>query len=101
MSQITMKEAVSKAKLHLVELFSDDALRAVALEEIELRETQSRKVWAVTLGFQRQQKEKIAMPRVNWLRDQEDEKLTGRVYKTLLIDSETGNFLKMDIRQVS
>lgn len=102
MSQITMNEAVAKAKLHLKELYADDAPQSLALEEIEKTEYGGKQLWAVTLGFQR--KRDVSLARDNsamaFLQPRASE-VEHRVYKTVMIDANTGDFVKMDMRQVS
>lgn len=104
MSQITMKEAVSKAKLHLMELYSDDSPQALALEEIDKINDGEKPLWAVTLGFQRRRDVSVARDAaastLSFFQPRTTE-VEHRVYKTVMIDANTGDFVKMDIRQVS
>ena len=46
-----VKEAVRTAKEHVVEVFSDEPIQNVGLEEVEFDE--SNQVWVVTVGFSR------------------------------------------------
>ncbi len=46
-----VKQAVQTAKEHVVELFSDEPIENVGLEEVEFDELNQ--VWAVTIGFSR------------------------------------------------
>lgn len=46
-----VKQAVQMAKEHVVELFADEPIENVGLEEVEFDE--SNQVWAVTIGFAR------------------------------------------------
>lgn len=46
-----VKEAVSLAKQYLLDLFSDEKIENLGLEEVEYQ--RSEKTWAVTLGFSR------------------------------------------------
>jgi hypothetical protein len=99
-SVINVKEAVKTAKSSLLELYEDDPPKALALEEIDRVKDGGRELWAVTLGFFRN---KSLIPAANNLTSiylptpaQEN-----RVYKTVYIDATTGDFVKMDMRQVS
>ncbi len=104
MSQITMKEAVSKAKSLLKDLYADDAPQALALEEIDKIEHGDKQLWAVTLGFQRKRDVSVARDRAasafSFMHARTSD-VEHRVYKTVMIDAKTGDFVKMDMRQVS
>ena len=46
-----VKQAVQTAKEHVVEIFADESIANVGLEEVEFDEMND--VWAVTIGFSR------------------------------------------------
>ena len=46
-----VKEAVQAAKKHVAEIFADESIANVGLEEVEFDETEQ--VWAITIGFSR------------------------------------------------
>ena len=46
-----VKQAVQTAKEHIAQLFSDESISNVGLEEVEFNETGS--VWEITIGFSR------------------------------------------------
>lgn len=46
-----VKQAVQTAKEHVVELFADESIADVGLEEVEFNELNE--VWAITIGFSR------------------------------------------------
>ena len=46
-----VKQAVRTAKEHVAEIFSDEHIANVALEEVEFDEVD--KLWAITIGFSR------------------------------------------------
>ena len=46
-----VKEAVKKAKSHMIDLFDDEEIADVGLEEVELDETSN--TWNITVGFSR------------------------------------------------
>jgi hypothetical protein len=101
-SQITVKEAVAKAKAHLLELYADDAPQVLALEEIEKVESGTKQLWAVTLGFHRRRDVSVSRdPSAVSFFQPPTSKVEHRVYKTVMIDANTGDFVKMDMRQVS
>ena len=101
MSNIPIQDAVKKAKATLIDLYQDDPPKELALEEIELTDEGQRKLWAVTLGFHRARKvttlssggalHGLGLP---------IPQLEHRVYKTVLMDAATGEFVKMGIREV-
>jgi len=103
MPTISVKDAVSRAKIVLKDLYEDDPPRALALEEIELVGENDRQLWAVTLGFQRRH-DVTVVPNRNAIQDLLGRtplsEVEHRVYKTVLIDAGSGEFVKMDIRQV-
>lgn len=103
MTTITTKEAVAKAKSVLLELYADDLPKDLALEEIELIDLNgSKKAWAVTLGFHRARRvTAVTTPSSSMLEIVGRQPvLEHRVYKTLVIDADTGEFVRMDIRLV-
>ena len=99
MPSISMKDAVNTAKNTLKDLFSDDTPKALALEEIELVSIDGRDFWAVTLGFYRT---KSVSVQSNAITDfyKPSPQVENRVYKTLFVDANSGDFFKMDIRLV-
>ena len=103
MPTISMKEAVGRAKSALNELYEDDPPRALALEEIELQGDGNSQLWAVTLGFQRKRDVSVVRDRNSiheLLGTSPPAEVEHRVYKTVLIVASSGEFVKMDIRQV-
>lgn len=46
-----VKQAVQTAKKHVAEIFSDESIANVGLEEVEFDEVD--RVWAITIGFSR------------------------------------------------
>ena len=46
-----VKEAVQAAKKHVAEIFADESIANVGLEEVEFDEIEQ--VWAITIGFSR------------------------------------------------
>jgi hypothetical protein len=101
MSLIPVQEAVSHAKKSLTELYQDDPLKELALEEIELVTEGSRNLWSVTLGFHRSKSVSTAGGGVLGLTNLRPmPQIENRVYKTVFIDASTGEFVKMDMRQV-
>lgn len=101
MTNIAVKDAVRRAKEALTQLYEDDLPRALALEEIELIKDGDINLWAVTLGFYRS-KSVSAIPggTLDLMGLRTPSPVENRVYKTVFIDAENGEFVKMDIRQV-
>lgn len=99
MTAIAIKEAVQTAKEKLNELYDDDRPEALALEEIELLEERGRKLWSVTLGFHRNKSVKALNPGLEGLY-RPTQQVENRVYKTLLIDADSGDFVRMDMRLI-
>ena len=100
MTAIAVKDAVKTAKEKLKELYEDDAPQALALEEIELVEEGGHKLWSVTLGFHRDKS--VRALSTSGLGDlyKPTAQVENRVYKTIFIDADTGDFVKMDMRLI-
>ena len=87
---IGLREAVRKAiELVTQDLYSDQYLRDVLLEEVE----RSGDVWLVTVEFQRTPKD---TPNIGALFGAQP-----RTYKRIHIDAQTGEFISMNIRKPS
>ena len=100
MVKISIKDAVKSAKEKLQELYQDDKPRDLALEEIELTKYGDNEVWAVTLGFLRiRSVRQVSNPVLTDI-FKPPQQVENRVYKTMLIDASTGEFVKMEMRQV-
>lgn len=102
---ITIKEAVAKAKTNLMELYAGEELSALALEAIEKVAEEDRSVWVVTFGFFRYRNVRVEKTSnltsvLEYIKPPVAE-IENRVYKTVFIDADTGEFLKMNMRQVS
>ena len=68
---MNMREAVAAAKFHLAQLFQDENITNVGLEEIEYDEMRGQ--WRVTISFSR-----------NWQPSQEDGKLSAAIARAAL-----------------
>lgn len=95
---ISVKEAVTSAKESIADLFHDDPPKSLALEEIELIDKEGNKVWEVTLGFYRARSIISKTNSISTIFDPQPE-IENRVYKTIEIDAETGDFVKMGMRR--
>ena len=73
-----MRDAVQKAKTHVVELFDDEGIADVGLEEIKL----SGNFWEITIGFSRSWDRRVGSVLSSNL---------SRSYKVLLVDNEDGS----------
>jgi len=98
---IGVKEAVKAAKNVLLELYEDDPPKDMALEEIEKTQEDGRDLWGVTLGFYRRKSVVTQTANnIGALFNPALSQIEHRVYKMVFIDALTGDFVKMDIRQV-
>ena len=105
---ISPQEAVSRAKIYLLELVEDD-IEDLHLEELEFLESEM--LWSITLGFFRpyqissksdfshSSKSKLILGRFFDQDKEEDYASDNRVYKRLKIDAESGSFKSMHIRE--
>lgn len=102
MPTIEVKEAVGRAKATLRSLYEDDPPKELALEEIELVIEGTRELWSVTLGFQRRKTVTAApLGGISALfPNPPAPPIEHRVYKTVYIDANSGEFVKMDMRLV-
>jgi capsule polysaccharide modification protein KpsS len=99
MPQLTVKDAVAKAKDAIRQLYDDSPLKDLALEEIELVTDGGRHRWAVTLGFFRPKSITLKHGAVGSIFHQPTQ-IENRDYKTIYIDADSGDFVKMEIRPV-
>jgi hypothetical protein len=100
MTKIDMKEAVRTAKATINDLFADDPLKGLALEEIEFVDEDGHPRWAVTLGFHRSKSVSMVPGNAIGAIFQKPSEVEHRVYKIVYIDADTGDFVKMDMRNV-
>lgn len=100
MTGIAIKDAVKAAKVKINELYEDDLPQALALEEIDLVEEGERKLWSVTLGFRRNRSVTSINANALGAIYNKPEPIENRVYKTIYLDANTGDFVRMDMRLV-
>jgi hypothetical protein len=89
---IDVKQAVSIAISHLNELYPDTELAGIMLEEVEL--SSDGKHWLVTIGFDKPKKYTGAVIGFPF-----PVAATERVYKTITISSDKGQFVSMRMRE--
>jgi len=89
---IDIKKAVNSSRKYLKELYRDDELKDIALEEVEKSEDE--KYWFVTLGFTQNLSEPL-----NPMEAMTGPKST-RVFKVFKIDAANGEVLSMKIRKI-
>lgn len=86
-----VKQAVQTAKEHIVELFADEPIENVGLEEVEFDELSE--IWVVTIGFSR------------FWGSSEDNIFramgTGRDFKIVRIEDESGRIRSVKHRDVA
>jgi hypothetical protein len=83
-----VKEAVAAAKQHIRELFAEEAIENLGLEEVEFND-QARE-WQITLGFSRPWN----IPSLNPFADQR-----SRSYKVVRISEQTGKVISVKNRE--
>lgn len=81
------KEAVAVAKQHVFDLFADEGIDRVGLEEIEKRGS----CWEVTIGFTRPWDQSIGIVLSG---------SSGRAFKVLLVSEENGAVLSVKDRNL-
>ena len=91
---MNVKEAVNLAKQHLLDLYADEKLTNLGLEEVEFKESANE--WIVTLGFSRPWDE----PR-NSLAAFSQTAHVRRTYKTMRVSNDSEQVLSMKTREVA
>lgn len=86
-----VREAISKAKEYVAEVFHDDGPRNIGLEEVRFDDTQ--KVWLITVGFSRP----WDSPKLFVLGREVD---LRRTYKIVRIDDNEGSIVSVTNRTV-
>ena len=87
-----VKQAVQTAKEHVVELFADESIENVGLEEVEFDELN--KVWSITIGFSRFWGRPGALIRAV-------DGGTARTFKIVRIEDESGRVRSVKHRTVT
>ena len=102
MSKLSVQDAVRTAKQFLLTADPDDTPQDVRLEEIAPEEIDSHKAWAVTLGLFRKRSLQGVSPSSSFASFSVPEAnlAENRIYKTVYIDQDSGDFLRMDIRKL-
>jgi hypothetical protein len=99
-TMIDVKQAVQAARNYLFELYEDEDIKDVLLEEVELSDDED--TWKITLGFWAP---KIAPPRVDSKLAQQMAAIMGaqydRKYKMFTVDASTGAVKSMKDRTIS
>ena len=87
-------EAVQAAKEYILEVFKDEEIARVGLEELELKDA----IWKVTIGFQRSWRTDSSdpLPRVLF-----PPLKTDRIYKTVQIRDDDGSVISLKHRDMS
>ena len=91
-SVMDVKQAVRTAKQHIADIFADESITNVGLEEVEFNE--SGRVWAITIGFSR-----------SWGGPGDVMRALGgeaaRTFKTVRIEDESGRVESVKHRYVT
>ncbi len=98
---IDVKEAVKIARNFATEIYQDEEVSNIGLEEVNFDE--ETKQWAVTIGFDTNRK-KVSRPNkplsiIGNLNNEVSEEPI-RAYKVIRLDAEKGKFKGMTMRQV-
>ena len=83
-----VKQAVAVAKEHTMDLFREEGIINIGLEEIE----QQGGYWRITIGFSRPWDRNIGTVLGG---------ASGRTYKTILVDDEDGRVLSVKDRDIA
>lgn len=89
-----VREAVTKAKAYLAELYVDEKISNVGLEEVELDDQTN--TWKITIGFSRPWDE----PRNPFAAITNQPSVLKRSYKLVRVHNETGLILSVNNRDV-
>lgn len=95
-----VKDAVKLAKSYIADIFTDENISHIGLEEVEFQESDN--AWIITIGFQRPWKkpvEKLASRLSDFYTS--PSQITNRWYKVLEISDETGRVLSMKDREIA
>jgi hypothetical protein len=84
-----VKEAIATAKAYIADIYSDEGVFNVGLEEVEFGSTS----WDVTIGFSRRWDRPRANPFTMAVGQEPDTTALSRTYKVVQIDDETGRVL--------
>ena len=87
-----VKEAVSTAKKYIQELFSEENIKNLGLEEVEYDDQKNE--WQITVGFSRPwQRDDLGLPRFI--------PNATRSYKIIKISEKTGNVISVKNRELT
>lgn len=90
---MNVKEAVGAAKRHIQELFADEAITNLGLEEVEFDEASDE--WRITIGFSR------PWDAIGGLAGLASSPNPRRSYKIVRISDGTGNVVAVKNREIS
>jgi hypothetical protein len=91
---VDVKQAVSKAKGYLEDMYQIDQFKDVLVEEVDLSE--DNKYWNVTIGFTRRQESTSGGPMATLIGQSAEFK---REFKVFQIDAESGDLRSMRSRK--
>ena len=84
-SQVDVKEAAQAAKAYIIDLFADEQIEHVGLEEVKLSQVSN--VWDITIGFSRPWTRSALGPILS--------NPTQRTYKIVRINNKDGKVLSV------
>lgn len=94
-----VKDAVKIAKVYVADIFMDENISHIGLEEVEYME--SKDVWRVTIGFQRSWKKSLVGVPTAFSEMYGTPKTEDRWYKVLEINDKAGQVLSMKDREIA
>lgn len=90
-----VKDAVRKARHSFAELFGDDLINDIGLEEVRFDD--SAKIWRITIGYYRDSDLGTFNRALGGPKDQS----IRRYYRTVDIDDTTGELVSVSIREIA
>ena len=93
---LTVKDAVQAAQRWVRDLYPEEDLQHLRLEEVKLSDDE--RLWNITLGWA---ESAVREPTSLSAMFSQDLRTLPRVYKTLEVDSESGTVKSMKIREVA
>lgn len=96
--RLSVKSAVKAAIDKVKELYSDNNLQDLMLEEVEFSEANNQ--WLVTVGFSLPEPEKSTSLSTPLITPSLRSRALSRCYKVVNIDADTGKFISMKIRVI-
>lgn len=91
-----VKDAVRLAKSYVADLFADEKIRDIGLEEADFDETSDR--WMITVGFRRPFERNVQRQDNSFMTMFKIHAFENRWYKCVTVDSKSGKVVSMHDR---